>query len=136
MSDTAMLNHILDSLRADSSVQAVLGNPARIFDGETTAPAYPYAVLERHESKDTSASGVLSAAHHLQFAVLSRTDGQRGSREIISVLRTALQRLPRALDGQQIVLIHPTYSDTMRSRGVKTYRGVLRVRIHSEEVSS
>lgn len=131
--DSALVEHLLAEVRADASLQELLGDSARIFDGETEGAVYPYVLLERHERLDKSVTDVACAEHRFQFASLSQQDGQRGARRLLSTLRIALERVSRTLEGQTIVLIQPTYSDAMRTRGRHLYRGVLRVRVHTEE---
>lgn len=132
--DCDLINEVLYGLRSDPGLQDLLGNPARIFDEETNAAPYPFLVLERYERVDTSVSGAICAEHRLQFASLSDSGGQRGAKHLLTSLRLALQRMQLNPKNQRVVLIHPTYSDVMRARSPRFLRGILRVRIHTEEI--
>lgn len=129
-----MVEEVLAALRSDLSLQSVLGTPARIFDGETQSAAYPFILLERYECVDTSASDTVCTEHRLQFASLSNTGGQSDAKQLLNKLRLALQRMQVSPSGQRVVLIHPIYSDVMRTRNPRFLRGILRVRIHTEEI--
>ncbi len=131
--DAALADAVLDALRADPVVQAVLGNPARLFDDETSDPAFPYAVLERHEQFSADASLVCGAEHRLSFATHSKYYGSSEAKEVLGALRAAVDRLSLVLTGQRIVIAHVTYSDAMRARDRRSFRGVLRMRIVTEE---
>lgn len=131
--DAALIAEVLDALREDAGLQALLGTPARVFDDETRSAIYPFIVLERCERNDSSASGRRGAEHRLQFASASRDGGQQQAKLILSTLRAALERMDLLLEHQSIVLVHPTYSDVMHAPNRQVLRGVLRVRIHTEE---
>ncbi|MEO1189818.1 MAG: hypothetical protein AAFW60_12175, partial [Pseudomonadota bacterium] len=47
-SDHELVRVLLADLRADPDLQAVLGQPVRLFDAETSAPAFPGAGSRRH----------------------------------------------------------------------------------------
>jgi len=132
-SDAELASEILSELRLDSRLAEHFGAPPRVFDGETLGAALPYVELERHETKDTSASGVRSLEHQLQFATFSRHGGLRDAKALLGALRFALEGLKPSLSSQRIVLIIPTYCDVMRTKTQNIFRGVLRVRIHTEE---
>lgn len=134
LTKTDLIDEALRSLRSEPSLTSLLGDPARIFDGETEAASYPYVVLERYECVDTSVSEALCTEHRLQFATLTDHGGQGEAKRLLNVLRLALQRLELNLVHQRVVLIHPTYSDVMRTRNPRFLRGILRARIHTEEI--
>ena len=124
---------ILDHLKSDESLSAVLGDPIRLYDDQSRHPYYPYAVLERHETTDSSVSERRCFEHQIQFATYSQYGGLREAKSIVGQLRAAVERLDLPLNDQRIVLIISTYCDVMRTQNQKTFRGLLRVRIHTEE---
>lgn len=130
--DAELLRAVLDALREDSALQTVLGVPARILDDETQGAAFPYVVLERHERLSADASEVCGAEHRLSFATFSRFGGRAEAREVLGALRVAIERIDPGLLGQRIVHAHVTYSDAMRARDRRSFRGVLRARIVTE----
>lgn len=124
---------VLDQLRQDAALLPVLGDPVRLYDDQSRQHYYPYAVLERHETTDSSVSGQRCFEHQIQFATYSQYGGLREAKSIVGQLRAAIERLDLSLSDQRIVLIISTYCDVMRARNQKTFRGVLRVRVHTEE---
>ncbi len=131
--DTELVDGVMAALRADSALQEKLGNPARVFDHEAPDPIFPYVILERHERYDRGASHVDGAEHRLTLATNSRHDGLSEAKSILSALRAAVDQLDLNLSGQRIVLAHTTYADAMRTRDRRKFRGLLRVRIITEE---
>jgi len=124
---------VMAALRADGDVQRVFGTPPRVYDDETQGPAYPFATLERHETRPAGAAGVAGMEHTLTFAVASRFGGRAYAKEAMGALRAAIERADIAPDGQVIVLAYPTYGDVFRTRDRQAFRGILRIRIISEE---
>ena len=127
---------ILTALRVDAIVQAALGNPARVYDDETPGPAYPYAVIERHESQAANGVSTRGLDHTVQIATYSRHGGAYEAKRLLSALRAAFETLQITLPEQRVVLIVPTYCDAMRTKNQYLFRGVLRVRVVTEELRS
>lgn len=131
--EAALEKAFLEGLRADAEVQAVFGSPARIFDDETSEPVFPYAELERHEVEERSCSGVAGQAHTLTFGLRSRDGGRAAAKEALGALRSAAEKLDLMLAAQRCVLIQTVYSDVMRTPDLRAFRGVIRIRIITEE---
>ncbi|MEL7109545.1 MAG: DUF3168 domain-containing protein [Pseudomonadota bacterium] len=129
-----LIGAVLSALRANTEVQAVFGSPARLYDGQASGAYYPYAVLERCESQTSDGVAHRGFEHTLHFAVFSRNAGVEGSKDMLSVLRFAIEQLDLGLTDQKILLILPTYSDVLRTKNPNVLRGVLRVRLRTEEV--
>ncbi|MEM5517886.1 DUF3168 domain-containing protein [Henriciella sp. AS95] len=133
--EMALQQSFLTALQADPNLQALLGNPARIFDDETEQPAFPHVVLEAHTCEDRGASGVAGQSHTLTLAVRSRDGGRAAVKEIIGALRAACEGMELMLSGQRVVLIQPLYGDAMRTPDLREFRGLLRIRIITEEAA-
>ncbi|MEM7662001.1 MAG: DUF3168 domain-containing protein [Pseudomonadota bacterium] len=125
---------LLQALRADTDVQAVFGDPARIHESETQEPIYPYAILERHETRPAGSAGVSGTEHILTLGIASRFGGRRYAREFMGAIRAAVERAELAIAGQRAVLSYTSYGDVFRARDRRTLRGLLRIRIITEEI--
>ena len=131
---SALSEALLAELAASTEVQSLLGKPARLYTESSRGASYPYVLLERHETSDASASMAPASEHVLQFASFSRHGGLAEAKSILGALRTAVETLPKALAGQRIVLVLPFYCDAMRTQNPLIFRGVLRVRLYTEEL--
>ncbi|MEO1322060.1 MAG: DUF3168 domain-containing protein [Pseudomonadota bacterium] len=129
-----LIRAVLSALRANTEVQAIFGAPARLYDGQASGAYYPYAVLERCESQ--TANGVVHRGfeHTLHVAAFSRNAGVEASKDMLSMLRVAIEQLDLSPTDQKLLLILPTYSDVLRTKNPSVLRGVLRVRLRTEEV--
>lgn len=124
---------LLNMLRDDTGVQAIFGSPARIFDGETDRPVYPYAELVSAELRDIESPRTPSGEHRITFAANVRGEGRDQAAAGLSAIVEAVNTKAISLTGQNIVLAHPVYLDVLRGREPQTYRGLLRLRIVTEK---
>ena len=131
---SALSEAVLAELAESAEVQNLLGKPARLYTGNPRGASYPYVLLERHETSDAGASIAPASEHVLQFASFSRHGGITEAKSILGALRTTVEGLPKALAGQRIVLALPQYCDAMRTQNPLIFRGVLRVRLYTEEL--
>ncbi|MFN3910784.1 DUF3168 domain-containing protein [Hyphomonas sp.] len=124
---------LIGVLKADAGVAAIFG--PRIYDDETEAPAYPFVRVERHECRPAGSSLCEATEHVVTLAVSSRDGGVREAREALAALRTAVDLGVWSLPQGRIVLAHVTYGDAMRQADRRAFRGVIRIRIISEEAA-
>ena len=132
--EAALIEAVLAALRADEGVQAMFGVPARIFDGDTDAPMYPFVELVSAETRDIASTQAPGGEHRITFAVTTRHGGRAAAADGLDVLVRAVQAAELTLPGKAIVIVHPVYLDVMRGRTAQTFRGLLRLRILTEEV--
>jgi hypothetical protein len=128
-----MAGALLAALRGDGAVQAVFGSPARLYDDESEAPAFPFARLERHEMRTLPAAGGDTAEDILTLSVSSRHGGLREAKACLDTLREAFGRVEWSVPGRSIGLAYTLYADVMRQSDRRAFRGVIRFRIFSEE---
>ncbi len=131
--EAALERAFLTALRTDGDVQALLGSPARIFDDETQEPAFPCAFLDRHEVSERSVSGMAGQSHTITLSVRSRDGGRAAAKEVIGALRQAADNAGITLASQRVVMVQTIYSDVMRTPDLREFRGIIRVRIITEE---
>ncbi|MFN7164203.1 MAG: DUF3168 domain-containing protein [Hyphomonas sp.] len=131
--ETSVQDALLSVLRSDAAVAEIFG--PRIYDDESEAPAFPFVRLERHECRPAGASLGDATEHVVTLAVSSRDGGLREARGALATLRAAVDSASWALPEGRIALVHTIYSDAMRQADRRAFRGVIRFRIISEEVS-
>lgn len=115
--------------RADSAVQAVLGNPVRLVEAPAKLTAFPFAVWRRWESRPINASLVQSDEHIATIEVVCRQMGADIARQAVVALATCAAEASFNAVGARIVLILPLYSDVMRSADGRSWLGILRLKI-------
>jgi hypothetical protein len=120
-------------LKADAGVAAIFG--PRIYDDESEAPAYPFVRLERHECRPAGASGGEATEHVFTLAVSSRDGGLREAKTALVAIRAAVDAGTWVMPEGRIALAHTVYSDAMRQADRRAFRGLIRIRIISEEAA-
>ena len=125
---------VMEALRCDTGVQAYLGNPARVFDGDSDEPVFPCVELERHDVRPNGSAGHAGSAHTLSFGLRTRMGGRAEAMRILSELRRVLDAFSCAYDGRRSVLSQTIYCDVMRTPDLREFRGVIRARIILEGV--
>jgi hypothetical protein len=124
---------LMAALRADTTVAAIF--EGRIYDDESEAPAFPFVRVERHECRPVGAAGGEASENVVTLAVSSRHGGVREARGALAALREAVDGAVWALPQGRVVLAFVTYSDAMRQADKRAFRGLLRIRIISEEAA-
>ncbi|MDO9472121.1 MAG: DUF3168 domain-containing protein [Caulobacter sp.] len=130
--DLALHKALLDHLRADASVKALLGDPARVHDAPPDTPVCPYVALGRAETRPWGGLDGEGIEHLLTLTCVSRFDGAEEIKAVIAAVRTALHGAAPTLDGHRLVNLRVTYADVFRAPGWRPLYGVLRIRAVTE----
>jgi len=130
--DLALHKALLDHLRADAGVQALLGEPARVHDEPPEVRVYPLVLFGRAETRPWGGLDGEGVEHALTLTCVSRFDGAEEAKAVIAALRAALHGVDLTLDGHRLVNLRVTYADVFRAPGYRPLHGVLRVRAVTE----
>lgn len=131
--EAALQKALIAHLRADQTLRALLGDPARIWDEVPRSPAYPHLVIGRSESRPVEAEGC-GIEHQLTLRCASRFAGVEEAKAICAGTRAALHEAPLEADGVRAVSIRVTYADVFRSSDHRRVWGVVRVRAITEDI--
>lgn len=129
----ALERGVLDALRADADVQAVLGAPARVFDGGAEAPAYPYLELVRHSIEDVSGADAPMWRHELDLAVMTSVGGRDEAKAAADAVRRVVDADGVAVDEYRVVVGVVRFVDVVRAT-THTWRALVRLRLVVEAV--
>lgn len=128
----ALQKALIAHLRADAGVSALLGDPARIWDGPPRAAAYPHLVVGRSESRPVAADGC-GIEHGLTLRCASRFDGLEEAKAVCAAVRAAVHEAPLEADGVRVVSLRATFTDVFRSGDHTRVWGIVRLRAVTEE---
>lgn len=115
-----------------AGVQALLGDPARIYDDPPQDPVFPYLTLGRLESRPADASASEATEHAVTLHVWSRYGGRAEALDVIGALRAALHDAALDVEDRRLVFLFATFADVFRSGDGRTTHGVLRLRALTE----
>ncbi len=122
---------VLDALRADVGVRAVLGVAPRVFAGDAEKPAYPYLEVSRHAVEDVSGADALMWRHELDLAVMTSVGGRDEARRLRTrCVRWSMRARCRLWDTGACLHRAP-FIDVMRA-SVHLWRALVRVRLQVE----
>ncbi len=130
--ERALAASIRDALMADTSVKALLGDPARVYDEPPADPVFPYVTLGTVESTSADASGAPALDHALTLHVWSRYGGRAEALDVIAAMRAALHDQALSVAGRRLVFLYAPFADVFRSGDGRTTHGVLRLRALTE----
>lgn len=130
--DLALHRALLDHLRADAGLNALLGDPPRIHDAPPAQPVWPMVVFGRAETRPWGGLDGEGLEHALTLTCLSRFDGAEEAKAVVAALRARLHDAALTLDGWRLVNLRVTYGDVFRAADARTILGVLRLRAVTE----
>lgn len=131
--ETALQKALIAHLRADAALQALLGEPARIWDVAPGFAVSPYLTIGRSESRLIEADGC-GVEHVLTLRCSSKFEGTEEAKAVCAAVRAAIHEAALEADGVRVVSIRVTYADVFRSSDQKRIWGVMRVRAVTERV--
>lgn len=132
--DRALQAAVLSHLRADSSLDAILGE--RIYDEPPASPSYPYVTLGRSETRPWGGVDGEGVEHALTLTCVSRFGGAEEAKAVVAALRAALHGAALTLTDHRLVNLRATYADVFRASDWRSTFGVLRVRAVTEPIGA
>ncbi len=118
-------------LKDDAGLQALIGDPARLYDDPPLAATFPYVTLG--EARTTPLDGVEGAlAHDVRLYAFSAYAGRFEVKSMLGALYDALHDAALVLNGHTLISIRFVFADALRRVDRETYQGVARFRAVTE----
>ena len=116
------------ALTGDAALQALIGNPARIYDAVPQDAVFPYAVLGPAAGKpwDTKTTDGMEAT--LEVHTWSRYAGMKEAKDIMAAVLDALDNQALSVSGHTLVNLHFESSQTSLDKDGITRHGVQKFR--------
>jgi len=131
--ELALQKALIGHLKADAAVQALLGQPARIWDTAPIDAAFPHLLIGRCESRPVGADGG-GVEQALTLTVVSRFRGTEEAKAVLAAVRLSLNEAVLEADGVRTVNLRVTFADVFPGADAARTFAVLRVRAVTEEV--
>lgn len=133
--ELALQKALVVHLKDDAGVQALLGQPARIWDAPPEGPGFPHLLIGRSESRPVRVDGG-GVEHALTLTVVSRFRGTEEAKAVLAAIRRRLSDAVIEADGVRAVSLRVAFADVLPGAdGARTF-AVLRVRAVTEEIGS
>jgi hypothetical protein len=130
-SSVALRAAIIDALRADASLVAMLGGP-KIYDEPPRGAALPYVTLGDARIAALPADEAEALEHQLTLHAWSRQGGHREAELIAAALLQALDDAPLPLADHRLVNLRFALADVRRDADGRTYHALIRFRAVTE----
>lgn len=131
--ESALQKALIARLRADATLKALLGDPARIWDQAPRDAAWPHLTVGRCESRPVAAADC-GVEHRISLRCASRFEGAEEARAVCAAARAAVHEAPLEADGVRAVSVRASFVDVFRAQGNRATWGVVRLRAVTEEV--
>lgn len=128
----ALQQAVFAALSASSDLQALIGNPPRLFDHVPRDSALPYVVLGDGSETDWSTATEDGTEHMVQTDVWSRSAGHKEAKQIANVIRAALNNAALIVSGATLIDIRHLTTDFTREPDGQTFRARLTFRAVTE----
>lgn len=125
--EAAFQSGLLDHLRADAGVVAILGE--RVFDQPRSGVRYPFFYLGRVESEGADASETRLIELRQTLLIRGRRDDSDSIKQALGAIRAALDAAPLTLE-PPYTAIHAriVYADLFSTSDSRVMQGLVRVR--------
>lgn len=120
-------------LTQDITVQALLGQPPRLYDHPPDDPIFPYLTYGPMRSQDESGDGAIINIHTMTLHLWSRYSGRAEVMQILDALTQALRRGPLTLKDVSLVQAQVTYTDIFRAPDGLTLHGLIRFSLMTDK---
>ena len=116
------------ALAGDASLQALLGNPARVFDRVAQDSAFPYLVIGEDTTGPFDTKTEDGMEHRLTIHTWSRYRGLKETKQIMAAVTAALDGQSLSVTGHTLVLLRQEFGATFLDPDGLTRHGVQRFR--------
>ena len=116
------------TLTDDAALQALIGNPARVFDHVPQDSAFPYVVVGEATSGPFDTKTEDGLEQTLTIHTWSRYRGLKETKDIMAAVMGALDDQALAVNGHDLVLLRFTFGATFLDPDGLTRHGVQRFR--------
>jgi len=129
----ALRQALYTALLGDAGLQALIGNPARVYDDVPASASFPFVTFGDADAADWSASETLGGEHTVTLHAWSRYDGHLESPQILEALEALLQDATLTLSGHSLINLRFVSSGIVRDPDGATTHGFIRFRAVTEQ---
>ncbi len=116
------------ALSGDATLQAFLGDPARVFDQVPQDSAFPYLVIGEDTTGPFDTKTEAGMEHRLTIHSWSRYRGLKETKQLMAAVTAALDGAGLSVSGHDLVLLRQDFGATFLDPDGLTRHGVQRFR--------
>jgi len=123
-----------DALADAAAIQALIGNPARIYDEPPADGAsYPCITIGEDTVSDMGTKTTDISEHTLTLHAWSRYNGRKEAKQILDAIKATLHHNLLSVTGHTVVEAHFEFAETLLDPDGETWHGVARYRFIVED---
>lgn len=130
----AVQQAVYSALTSDTTLQALLGNPPRVYDHVPQDTAFPYVVIGQATTRSFDTKTEDGMEQTLTVHTWSRYRGIKETKQIMGAIVDALDQQSLSLTGHTLIQLRFEFSDTFLDEDGLTHHGVQRFRAVTEAV--
>lgn len=130
----AVQDALYEALRADAGVQALLGDPARLYDHVPPDAAFPFVTLGDMQAETFDTSDHDGIMQRVTLHVWSRQRGRQECKVILEALHDRLHHRTLSITGRQHVLTRFMAAETLLDDDGLTYHALAQYRVITRSV--
>jgi hypothetical protein len=119
---------VYDALRNATAVQALVGNPARIYDHVPAETVFPYLIVGESQTIDWSTKSYSGVAAEFAIHSWSRGRGRKQVKEILDAVHGVLHQAALAVTGHNVIELRFRSAESLLDEDGLTWHGVTRFR--------
>lgn len=131
----ALRQALYTALTGDAVLQALIGDPARVYDDVPADAAFPFVTFGDAAANDWSAAGTLGSEHLITLHVWSRYEGHKEAQQILEALEALLHDASLSPTGHALINLRFVSSGIIRDPDGATTHGFIRFRAVTEQTS-
>lgn len=120
---------VYSALTASAALQALIGNPARVYDVVPPAAVFPYVTLGDISIRDFDTKDRLGFEQLHVIHVFSRSRGRKELKQVMQTIYDVMHRTNVSVTGADLVNCQLLSALTQQDNDGLTLRGTLRFRI-------
>ncbi len=128
----ALRQVLYTSITGDAGVQALIGNPARVYDDVPADGVFPFVSFGDGAVQDWSTSDGVGAIHTITLHAWSRYEGHKEALQIIEALEALLHDAVLLPTGHALINLRFVSSGIIRDPDGATTHGFIRFRAVTE----
>lgn len=119
---------LVSKLAADTGVQALLGNPARVYGHRPAMAGFPYVVIAQGEARDMGTKSLAAVSHSVGVEVFSRQRSGKECRQVLAAVKAALHDASVTLTAGSLARCQEEFATVRFDEGAQAAHALARYR--------
>jgi hypothetical protein len=129
----AVQDGIYAALAADPALQALIGNPARIYDHVPSTASFPFVTLGEMRAESFDSWNHDGMNHRVMLHAWSRERGRKEIKQIMEAIQSRLHDRAFSIAGQRLIRCRLLTAEALLDDDGLSYHGIAQYQVITEE---